>query len=151
GRFFAADLRMQPGVERAADGVEPVADRRRPRFAEGQDLRLVALAPRPRIEPNQGTHFVLPSTRARPVATKPLRPRSCASSVVAPSAVSRYGRRRSSGSSASIRPRRSRRASAPYSVPGPIGLPDTASTSVMIAEACLRPSATETRLYHDEC
>ena len=53
------------------------------------------------------------SRRLSPVRTKLLSRRSCAWSVVAPSAVSRYGRRRASGSSASIRPRCSRRASAP--------------------------------------
>ena len=56
-------------------------------------------------------------SRSSAVRVNPCMCSSCARSVVAPRLVSRYGRRRSSGSSASIRPRRSSRARAPYKRP----------------------------------
>ena len=74
---------------------------------------------------------------------------SCARSVVAPRPVSRYGRRRSSGSRASIRPRRSSRASAPYSVPGPRGEPEIVLDVGHDRVAVLRAVAQRHRMYSD--
>ena len=51
-------------------------------------------------------------SRRRPSFAKSANWRSCSASTVEPSPVSRYGRRRSTGSSASMNPRSSRRASA---------------------------------------
>src|SRR4051794_39605839 len=62
-------------------------------------------------------------------------------SACAPVAVNRYGRRRSSPGNASTRPCSSSRASAPYSVPGPILIPACSATSCTIAYPCFGPPA----------
>ena len=91
---------------------------------QGEELVLVAVAPGPRVEARSGASSGRLPEPLQADLGEPGQPVELACSVVAPSPVSRYGRRRSSGSSASISPRRSSRASAPYSVPGPSGAPE---------------------------
>src|SRR5262245_10738979 len=110
------------------------------------ELRLVAMPPGARVEPDQRPKQTRPARFAgRSNAAHALASLRCAAfltasmlasrarSARAPVAVNRYGLRRSSLFSGRIRPRDSSRAIAPYRVPGPNRTPLTCSMSSVMA------------------
>src|SRR5581483_3528245 len=106
-----------------------------------QRAQLVAVpgAPRGRVPPERiaprAGHDAAPSARRRAAPTRDsVRISSTtADSASDPAAVIRYGRRRSSAGSGSMRPRSSSRVIAPYSAPGPSDTPANASMSLASA------------------
>ena len=122
----ARDLRMQAGVERAADEVDVVGHGGWPVLEQGEQLVAVSLAPGLGVQPKEAAHRaglqLGVGPRAGPDGDAAMAP-SSASRVVAPRAVSRYARGALGAGTTSMSARRSSLARAPKSVPGPMSSP----------------------------
>jgi hypothetical protein len=92
---------------------------------QGLKLDSVPNPPRGRVRSRRQTEqtFHACFSRRQPVFTISSRPASCSRRCRRPSAVNRYGRRRSSDSTERIQPLSSKRVIAPYRVPGPSRTP----------------------------